>query len=73
MNKFSYIALALFIVISITLILLPKKAFEDRMKKDFDISGKGWKTFNKVAFYRVLIGASALITIVLMLIVKAII
>ena len=72
MNKLSYIALALFIVLSITLILLPKKGFEDRIKKDFGISDKGWKMFNKVGFYRAILGVSALITIAVMLIVKAI-
>ena len=66
-----FIAVIIYIVLSATLILIPKRGFETKLKKDMAISDSSWKRMDvKLAYYRTLVIFASLLTVVVMLVLK---
>jgi uncharacterized membrane protein YidH (DUF202 family) len=73
-NNLGYIAVGLFIVLSVILLLIPKKTFAKRFNKDFGISESEFSTRkDNISYYRALFLVSGLATIVIMLLIKYVI
>jgi hypothetical protein len=74
MPNLGVIAVVLYIVIVATLIFVPKRHFDNSLKKGFAVSEKQWQRKDtKVAYYRFLGIIGGFATVVIMLIYKYII
>ena len=69
-NNLSYIAVGLFVVLSILLLLIPKKTFTKRLNKDMGVTEAEMKRKDNIGYYRVLFLISGLATIIIMLFIK---
>ena len=73
-NNLGYLAVGLFIVLSIVMLLIPKKTFAKRFNKDFGISESEFtKRKDNLGYYRSLFIISGLTTILIMLLIKYVI
>lgn len=72
-DNLSYIAIGLYIAISLLLILMPKRWILRRAKQDFGVTEAEWKRKDAIGYYRILLLMGGLVTVALMLILKYII
>jgi ABC-type Fe3+ transport system permease subunit len=74
MQHLGIIAVAVYILVTLFLLALPKHAINKRVKQEYDIGEKSWRSSNaKLNYYKMIAGIGALITIVIMLVVKYVI
>jgi len=74
MQHLGIIAVSIYILVTLFLLLLPKHTINKRLKEEYNIGEKSWRTSNaKLNYYKMLAGIGALVTIVIMLILKYVI
>ena len=71
MQHLGIIAVSIYILVTLFLLLLPKHAINKRLKEEYNIGEKSWRTSNaKLNYYKMIAGIGALVTIIIMLILK---
>lgn len=69
-NNLSYIAIGLYIAITLLLLLMPKRWLSKTMKRDFGVTEAGFKRKDGIGYYRILLLMGGLVTIVITLFLK---
>lgn len=72
-DNLSYIAVGLYIAITLLLLIMPKKWIYKTAKKDFGTTDDEWKRKDNIAYNRILFMMGGFATIVFMLILKYVI
>lgn len=65
-----YIAISLYIAITLVLLLMPKKWIYNTAKKDFGTTDAEWKRKDNISYYRLLFMMGSFATIVFILVLK---
>ena len=74
MQHLGIIAVGIYILVTLLLLILPKHAINKRLTKEYNIGEKSWRSSNaKLNYYKMIAGIGALITIVIMLVLKYVI
>jgi hypothetical protein len=72
-DNLPYIAISLYIAITLLLLLIPKKWIYATAKKDFGATEADFKRKDNIGYYRILFLMGGLITVVIMLLLKYVI
>jgi hypothetical protein len=72
-DNLPYIAIGLYVLITLMLLSMPKRWLLKTAKKDFGASDAEWKRKDNISYYRILFLMGGLVTIGLVLILKYVI